>query len=338
MPQTNGGNKQSERYIAFYLSEGFWADAKPDYSKFGSRYWLVREFTELMEEPVVIVEEKERKITICRDGMIMYSDNGLANPPMPLEEQYQRIAKYAGILNALLFVFVAKITELSGIKRFQHYEITHNDVVSVSYDETGYCSVGLPQKTIMLPQLEKRLLSNVPHGYEDCLDEYLDHFQRTVLPQQMLTEIVELFLRSTTDPMNIRLLSRANKAATEFEETAFSDCIISAWTEIEVFLYEKLKAYMSKEGSARFNKDRNNILMNSSPARVSELLETVGEIEINEYRELNKVRRNRNDIIHKGLSSNMQEASEALRILENVIESRTGEAIKFSHIIITPVI
>jgi hypothetical protein len=320
MEMTEDTTHDEEIYLGFYLIEEFWADVKPDYSKFGSYYWLIAEFWELMEELVVVIEDGERKICISRDGMIMYSDPRLANRPEFSDETYQRLDQYAQILNALRFVFVAKTRELTRHIRFQYFEITHNDIIPISYKDGQRSSMGIPQKSMQLTQVEKRQLNNVPMGYLDNLDGYIDPHSRIVLPKELLTDIANIFLEATADATNTRLLARSNKASSEFEGASFSDSIIIAWTEIEIYLYDMLRESMSKEGSERFNRDRRDFLENEfSASEVIELLEAIGAIGIDEYKDLNTVRKKRNKIIHDGVSSTFQQGVDALLVLEKVI-------------------
>jgi hypothetical protein len=317
-----------ERYVAFYFVEGFWAESKPDYSKFGSQYWITPGFSKLMEEQVIKVSDGDRSIIVSRDGMIMYTDPGLANLPEPQNEPFQRIEKYTEILNGIFFVIASVITEQTKMKSFQYFEITHNDIVPISYNSNGFSSMGLPQKSMQLAQVNKRFLSNAPANSVDSLDSWIDQFPRPVLSKELLVDAINIYFQATKDSKNIRLLARSNKAAAEFEGTSFSDSVLIAWTEIETNLYEKLTAFMLEEGSKRFNSDRRDFLGKEFTAsEIIELLEASGVITIEEYKALNIIRKNRNKIIHEGKTASFKQAGEALKFLEKVISDKTGESI-----------
>ena len=68
---------KQDRYLGFFLVEGIWADKKPDYSKFGSQYWIKPEYWALMGEISVSVTDGGRCIKVSRDGLILYTDNEL---------------------------------------------------------------------------------------------------------------------------------------------------------------------------------------------------------------------------------------------------------------------
>lgn len=319
---------KEERYVAFYFVEGFWAESKPDYSKFRSQHWITPGFSELMEEQVVKVSDGDRSIVVSRDGMIMYTDPGLANFLEPQNEPFQRIEKYTEILNGIFFVVASVITEQTKMKMFQYFEITHNDIVSISFNSNGFSSMSLPQKSMQIAQINKRFLSNTPAYLVDSLDLWIDQLPRPVLTKKLLEDAIHIYFKATKDSKNNRLLARSNKAAAEFEGTSFSDSVLIAWIEIEAGLYDKLTTFMSKEGSKRFDSDRRYLLGKEfTTSEIIEFLEASGVITTEEYRVLNKIRKNRNKIIHEGKTATFKQASEALKFLEKVIFDRTSQSI-----------
>lgn len=328
---SNPQKKSIERYVAFYFVEGFWAEAKPDYSKYGSEYWLTTQFMNLMGENITTAFTDTRKVTVCRDGMVMYSDNELQSSPDIQGNLYQRIEKYTDILNALFCVFNAKVVESTKIKVFQSFEITHNDIVPITFEDGCFSSMGIPQKSMLISQLNKRFLSYAPALYVDSLDMYIDQHPRVVLSIRLLNEIIQTFFRATNSIGNIRLLARANKAAAEFEGTSFSDCLLIAWTLIEMYIFDQLEVYVHKADSTRFNLERREYLTKKiTTSEALELLEIAGIISMQEYKDLSKLRKARNKIIHEGATASFEQASSALTMIEKVIQVKTGCSIKIN--------
>jgi len=317
------------RAAGFYLVEGFWADAKPDYSMFNSQHWLVPGFNKLMEEEVVNLKDGKRKIIVNRDGLISYSEPELDNYGSPAGgETFQRIEKYAQILNAFAIVFTSTVTSKLKIKYHTNFELTHHDIFGMMYEDGKFTGMGLPQKSATVRQIDKRFLSNVPTNCIDCLDDYIDRPPRPIISKAIIEEAITLFFKLTKNTDNVRLLARANKAAAEYAGTAFSDCVLIAWLPVEVYLYERLKKYMDRRGSNRFNNKRKaRLIKDYTVSQIIELLEFGGQLTKDEYEGLSKVRKVRNAIIHDGHVATIEEAGDALKLLETIIKAKTRQPI-----------
>lgn len=320
-----------ERFAGFYLIEGFWAIDKPDYSKFGSHYWLAPEYSKIMEEVVVTKYRNDQKIIIYRDGMIAFTDKELLSIGAT-NDTFRRVEKYTDILNALFGIFAATITHETGIKYHTNFEVTHHDVVSLLYENGRLISNGLPQKSTTNTQLMKRYLSHVPSGYTDDLDLYIDSPGRPIIREHILNKACDIFLNAYAQggEATIKLLARSNKAAAEFAGTSFSDSVLISWLQIETYLYAKLMDYVAK-GGTRFNRERRAFLEKDTPiSQIIELLEVANEISSDLYSLLTRVRKVRNKIVHTGHVATANEASDALILLEKIIEEKIGTAIKLN--------
>jgi hypothetical protein len=318
------------RAVGFYLVEGFWADAKPDYSMFNSRYWLTPGFNQLMEEVVVSLRDGSRKVEVHRDGLIAYSEPELhGNYLTPVQGRtFQRIEKYTEILNALAIALTATVTSKLKTKYHTNFELTHHDIFGMMYEDGKFKGMGLPQKSVAGNQINKRFLGNVPANCVDCLDLYIDSPPRPIVSKQILEEAIHLFFKLTKTKDNTRLLARANKAAAEYAGTSFSDCILIAWLPVEVYLYERLKKYMNRSGTPRFNSKRKQTLTKDyTVSQIIELLEFGKQLTNDEYDKLSRVRRVRNTIIHDGHVATFEEAGEALALLESIIKTKTKQSI-----------
>jgi hypothetical protein len=317
------------RAVGFYLVEGFWADAKPDYSMFNSQYWLTPGFNQLMEEVIVSLRDGKRKVDVYRDGLIAYSEPELDNYPEPAQgETFQRIEKYTEILNALAISFTSTVTTKLKIKYHTNFELTHHDMFGMMYEDGKFTGMGLPQKSVAANQINKRFLSNVPANCVDDLDSYIDRPPRPVISKQNIEEAIKLFFKLTKTKDNTRLLARANKAAAEYAGTSFSDCVLIAWLPVEIYLYERLKKYINKSGNPRFNSKRKQTLTKDyTVSQIIELLEFAKQLTKDEYNKLSKVRKLRNSIIHDGHVATFEEAGEALALLETIIKAKTRQSL-----------
>lgn len=316
------------RSIGFYLIEGFWADKKPDYSKFNSQYWVKPEYWKLMDEAVVRYKHGTAEIVVYRDGLTTYSEPELSVPAG--DEVFKRMEHYTEILNAVFAVFVSSFLEHTKIKYHTHFEITHHHIVPLTFEDGIQRSMSIPLKSIATTQIDKRLLNNVPSGYEDCLDDWIDRPQRVVIPKLVIEEACKTFFTIAKDSVSARLLARSNKAAAEFASSSFSDCILVSWLQVEVYLFIKLNDYMKAEGGIKFNSKRRESLNKATASQVIELLEVSGNLTKNVYDQLNKVRKVRNDIVHNDYSATIDEASEALKLLEQIITETSGKTVQLN--------
>lgn len=324
--------KFTKRYVGFYLVEGFWADRKPDYTKFNSQYWLVPEFSKLMEERVIAESRGDRQIIIYRDGLITYGDDELDRTGMTVgKKTFQRIEKYTEITNALSAILISIITKEMGIKFHTHFEITHHDITGMTFENDEFIGMGIPSKSVIASQLQKRHLSMTPANCVDCLDLYIDSPPRAIVPKEVIELAVNTYFDATSQPENVRLLARANKAAAEFAGTSFSDCILISWLPIETHLYEKLRQYMDSEGSARFNRKRKDYVSKEfTVSEIIELLEFSKVISKDEHDKLHTVRKIRNSIVHDGYPATVEDASKALELLETIVNERTGKSVQLN--------
>ena len=315
--------------IGFYLIEGFWADKKPDYTKFNSQYWIKPEFWKLMEEEIVCHRHGDAEIRVYRDGLITYSDTELSTAA-PDSETFTRIEKYIEILNAIFVVFVSTFTQATKIKYHTNFEVNHNQLVPIVYKNGVQVGMGMPQKSMTISQIDKRLLNNVPSGYEDSLDNWIDSPSRAVIPKEVIESSCKTFFAAAANRQQTRMLARSNKASAEFANTSFSDCILICWLQIEIYLFNTLKTYMKNEGPLKFNKERRESMLKSTSSQVIEVLELSGNLTKEVYDLLSKIRRVRNKIVHSNYSSNVNEAADALTLMELIIEENSGETIKLN--------
>ena len=61
-----------------------------------------------------------------------------------------------------------------------------------------------------------------------------------------------------------------------------------------------------------------------------ELLEVAGQLSTNDYKDINKVRKIRNKIIHEGKTASFEDACAAITLLENIINEKTSQGIKLA--------
>lgn len=327
----NKEESQTKRYVSFYLREEFWAGKKPDYSKFGSRYWIVPKFTQLMEEEIVRLSSGDREIIVYRDGLIAYSDEDLNTAGSREGLSFRRVEKYTEILNGLSVIFISFITKGLNIKFHTHFEITHHDIVALTYKNEKLVSSGIPLKSTAANHIQKRYLSLTPANCVDSLDLYIDPYSRAIVSEDILKDTVIKYFNMTNNFDNVRLLARANKAASEFSGASFSDSILASWTPIETHLYHKLKEYMNSADASRFSRKRKDHVMKAfTVSEVIELLEFLNVITRKGYEALNDIRKIRNSIIHNSYTASADEAAKGLELLEQIIQERTGERISLN--------
>ena len=282
-----------------------------------------------MEEAVVSYKHGSAEIIVYRDGLVTYSDAELSGATTS-DQTFKRIEKYTEILNAIFAVFVSTFTQEIKVKYHTSFEITHHHIIPLTFEDGVQRGMSIPQKSVTTSQIDKRHLMNVPSGYEDSLDNWIDRPPRAIVPKAVIEQACKTFFAIATDKHNTRILARSNKAAAEYASTSFSDCILVSWLQIEVYLFVKLKAYMKAQGSGKFNKERRENLANSTSAQVTEMLEIAGSLTRDIYTLLTKVRKVRNKIVHNNYSATIEEASDALNLLEQMIAEAFGETVKLN--------
>lgn len=318
-----------ERHISFFLKEGFWSGVKPDFTRFSSNYWLQPAYGSLFEEIVFSKKDGDREVSFTRDGMIRYSDPGLLDE---IDEKfYTRVEKYGAILNALLMVVVSQITEDSKMLHHDYFELTHLDIISSSRQKSGLGAMGIPSKSATNAQLQKRFLTYVPHNMVDSIDAYAEGSisGRPVIPIETLERAADKFFAATRTDYSTKLLSRTNKALSEYASASFSDAVIICWTQVEIYLYEKMQEYAATHAD-RFPSKRKKGLRDLTSSETIELLEVAGLLNIDEYAQINKIRKTRNKIIHEGAAASVEDANDALKLVGSIITLKTGQDINLA--------
>jgi len=258
----------------------------------------------------------------------MYSDSGLLAQEQDPTMFYSRVEHYTAVLNALLMTMVSCITQRTGILYHDFFEITHLDVISVSKWKNGTSASGIPNKSATNVQYSKRWLSSIPAGYIDSIDMFVDSPPRPVVSVDIIEGAINVFFALVREEQNMILASRTNKALSEFSTASFSDAVIVTWTQIEVFLYEKLQIYAWAHPGRFDSVRRNKLKKEATASEVIEILEAAGELSASEYKDINQVRKVRNHIIHEGKVAKMEDAINALKLLEKIINEKTSQSIQ----------
>jgi len=141
-------------------------------------------------------------------------------------------------------------------------------------------------------------------------------------------------------PLLIEMLYRA---ARQLSECHFADCLILCWTVCERLLNAIWDNFLSerivdKDGAVRINGKREDKLKGRdfTASIISETLELAGHIPTDLFKEIDAIRKARNDRLHNLGDTTDHEASQAVRTSEKFLEFVTDIKISLSLSRIVP--
>lgn len=133
------------------------------------------------------------------------------------------------------------------------------------------------------------------------------------------------------------LIDMLYRAAAQFTENLFADCLILCWTVCERLLNAVWDKYVSErkiltDGRSRVNRDRLKKLtgINFTASIISETLELAEYIPTELFNDIDKIRKNRNDRLHNLRQMTDREASNSIRTTEKFLEFVTGIKVNLS--------
>lgn len=126
-----------------------------------------------------------------------------------------------------------------------------------------------------------------------------------VVPKETFDEINQIFSIVVRTPRLAERLSQLLKASKEYENHNLSYALLLAWLVIESVLTDKWESYLRKSadgtsGKKRINSERNKVLTGRdyTISVITNFLELANEITLDQYSNLDTIRKVRNKIIH----------------------------------------
>jgi len=205
---------------------------------------------------------------------------------------------------------------------FECREIQKFDVARITFENDE------PKRSLWYgPELKSSALRR---GKIESESKY--EYDRPSIPVDIFDELFSEFVAVISVPNAVTFLQPIMKAYFEYIVKNNHLALTLSWTAIEMYLFKKYRNYLEKinqtlpDGSKRINASRKKVLSgtNVPVARVIEYLEIHGEISLDQYNELNRIRKIRNKIIHGGHTCSSKEAKEALKLALDAFQQETA--------------
>jgi hypothetical protein len=323
-------------YVGFYTSKPFWVDKKIKSHKDKEKLWKE------MSEDVCIYDEKNYKIKVSRDGMILLklktkegnlftreSDNSIKES----ERNYLELWKvYLPYLNTIyLLLDSLSIINLKSAY-FSLSEISHKDAFRVfcEYDEfRGFSSSSESYSSIYQNRRFHRDIN-------DPIDFKLE-FQ-PIIPKKLFNELFSIFNKLYYKPNAVDILSELVKSIGEYNLGNYSTSLVLSWFIIESFVKEQWNSLLDSKNmiyeheKKRISKKRKDYFngRDYSMSIITNILELFNEIDYEIFEMIDFVRNKRNKIVHRTSKCNSSDCEKAFYIVKKFIMKNMELDLDFS--------
>jgi len=320
-----------EKYLGFYLPKPIWALSAPQLNPPQNNY------TTIVSERVFSYELPNKfKIFLCRDGMFLLRINELAkqvekqddNKFHELGEQWAKYLKYA---NSSSLLFEASFLEIENLSLFEAREITNRDAFGVQYVNDKWSGHSCPQGSYAEQLQSLRFLSLIPQNAIPL------QYNTKLSHRQIITkEVFDLFTSKLSAAFVhgylIDHLELLNKALGEFKIGNFDTSIILSWFVIETEINRIWRNFIDENntgyggGLKRFNnKRRKSLIEDYTSSEKLNFIEIQGLVDFELFSELDKVRKHRNDIVHRNPRIlNLEDGASAFNTAKKLLKKTTS--------------
>ncbi|MCW2306812.1 hypothetical protein [Rhodobium gokarnense] len=320
------------KFTAFYPSRPYFADRKPT-----SIPKSTTDFFKKMDKVVFSNDNDSFLLRVCRDGRIIVRIKSLEKDiegknTRSIEQNVKHWSQYLEYLNSIYLLIDSAMLELDNNAYFNIHEITRRDAFRVSYKNGEWNGEQMADESLASRFQRTRLFKESIYGGAWALE--MDFDQRQTVPIKIFDHACQNFYKCSKQAIIIKYLSRLTKSISEYKVGSYENSIIFSWFIIESIMndfWDKVLAEKDRQISPtekRINKDRKKFLTGREfpSSVVSNLLELEGEIDYEEFKEINNVRGHRNDIVHSigKKPITVKEARAALNIARKMIEKRSG--------------
>jgi hypothetical protein len=146
---------------------------------------------------------------------------------------------------------------------------------------------------------------------------------RKEITKEELANIIQQAERITQDSEVADFLVFLLDAHTYLQNSEYMQSFIMSWMIIERHIFWLWKKFLKEE---QINRKRRDKLTNSLYWTIDYVLETLnitGQINLEDYKNLMKLKKKRNDIIHKGEKVTLDEAERCFQIAMNIVKERS---------------
>ncbi len=296
-----------KKFTAFYPSQPFWAINKinfddPNYEA---------SFEEQMAEEVFSKEEDAYTIKVCRDGRILLRIEAIEQKiktdlNSDIDTTIQQWGEYLDYLNTFYLLLDSSTLEIAHLSYFNLHEITNRDAFRVRYEDGKWVGENLNNESISSVLQMDRYLSNYPSNIPISMNSRI--MTRRIISQDVIKHAAKLFSQAITSPSLNKILASYAKSLSEHKIGNYETAIILSWFIIENAIRSLWEDHLDKlNEEANLGKDLKKI---PSPRKtkltgsdytidiVSNTLELLGVLSNLLFRDIDKVRKYRNDIAH----------------------------------------
>ncbi|MEX2143912.1 MAG: hypothetical protein WD740_04900 [Anaerolineales bacterium] len=323
------------KFTAFYPSRPFWAGSAPSLIKLDNLDWLhgldqtkQNLLQEQMAEEVFSRTEEQSQIRIARDGRIMVHVAQLETKASKLhiKEEVDRWNEYLNYLNAFYLLLDSSTIEIMNLGYFNLHEVTVRDAFRIVPENGKIKGEAIASESI---GSVFQLARNLPIGVSSIPTMMM----REVISLDVLEHASTLFQQVFSSPGLEKPLATLAKSLGEYKVGNYETSIVLSWFIVEEAVIHLWKSHLDKlnvdikEKEMRINSARMDILTwrDFTISTVSNLLELWNSLPYELFLDINKVRRIRNDIVHrKGRKLGTTETQLALKTSRAMIERIWG--------------
>lgn len=293
------------QFIAFYPSRPFWAIKEINVNDPKS----LEKFEDLMAEEVFEESNETFAITIFRDGMIMLRVEALEKHASPvsadaiIERTAKKWGEYLDYLNSFYLLLDSATIKTMNLAYFNLHEITNRDAFRVKYENGKLAGHNIAIESFTSTFQMGRFKSD----YRLPISADTRIFMRRVVSSEAILNAVEQFKLLLKSPGVEKVLASFTKSIAEYKVGNFDTAIILAWFILESIILKIWKDHLSSLNMdaglerKRVNAERLKFLTGRDfpVSSVSNILELFGRIAFDLFKDLDAVRRFRNNIVHQ---------------------------------------
>jgi hypothetical protein len=319
-------------FTAFYPSRPFWSGSKVNFDDQSYEGW----FHNQMVEEVSSQSNDTYTIKVCRDGRIILRIEALEQDQSPeahphIEDIVRRWGEYLDYLNAFYLLLDSSMLEVSNLSYFNLHEITNRDAFRVRYEDGKMTGESIAAESIAYVFQMARYSSSYPPGVPIQDDPFIA--MRGVITLDAIEHASSLFARVVASPGLEKTLASFAKSLSEYKIGNYETSVVLSWFIIEAAIKPLWETHIDsfncdlQGGRKRVNRERREYLTGRdfSISLVSNLLELWDVLPNPLFRDIDTVRRFRNQIVHPGdFEPNAKEAQLAMKTAHAMIERRWG--------------
>lgn len=308
------------KYLAFYLSKPFWVKDAIDLQA-----GFPEGFSNLMEEQMFIYEDETLDLRLCRDGRFLLRLKLLSGKDslMSFLGSMKTISAYVKNVNALALIFESVFIKETKNYYFETKELTNQECFGVRYENGKWAGESVQQ-------LEKfqhaRMGLNIGPFPNPAMQPIF--LMRPIVSLEIVQETANIYKTIFANEWLISLVSSLNKSISEYKIANYDTALVLSWFIIESIISDKWAQWIaSKEEKipGRINRERKKRLQGRDyPISVRlNIMEMNEVISLELYQMLDKVRANRNSIVHreKDYWCSPEDAQSAIQAANTLIQT-----------------